>query len=716
MIRAPLLAATGQQQILLSPIREDLRLYPGPRHLDGSPSWRILDPVRNAFFEIGWLEFELLARWRNHRSAEELVAQVARETSLAPTLDEARELIEFLTKNQLLVPASTAVRDELRRRLRASKRSWHEYLLHHYLFFRLPLFQPDAFLARTVGLVEPLFSRGFALLVLAVFGLDLYLLSRDWHSFSESFLRVFTAQGIVHYAIALTFAKVVHELGHAYAARRYGVRVPNMGIAFMVLWPFLYTDTGETWKLADRRKQLVIASAGVAAELALATFATLLWALSPEGAAKNVLFVLASSTWLMTLAINASPFMRFDGYFILSDALDFPNLHERGFACARWWLRRVFFGLEETLPEPALSPRSRGWLIAFAFMTWIYRLVVFLGIALLIYHLFFKLLGVVLMAVEILWFIVRPIWFEVAYLWSRRKLIRLAWRPALSVIGVLLVGVWLMPVAREVSAPALIHAAQEQSVYAPFPGQVREVAVAPNQAVRKGDVLVRLEAKDLRVRSEQADVAVASARAELARMPASLQQQERQQVLEQRLAEALASRKAVDEEFASQQLTAANDGIVRELPRDLVLGRWVNPAQLLMRVVSEETPLIEAFVSEHQVSPLAAGQSVRFYPELPGMPVVRGKLVAVDRTPLKEVSRPLLASLHGGEILVSPKSRAPLLAQEAVYRVTIRPEEVLPKPTTMVVRGTVRIETDLRFVAENLVFRALSLVLRESGI
>jgi hypothetical protein len=98
------------------------------------------------------------------------------------------------------------------------------------------------------------------------------------------------------------------------------------------------------------------------------------------------------------------------------------------------------------------------------------------------------------------------------------------------------------------------------------------------------------------------------------------------------------------------------------------------------------------------------------------MPVVRGKLVAVDRTPLKEVSRPLLASLHGGEILVSPKSRAPLLAQEAVYRVTIRPEEVLPKPTTMVVRGTVRIETDLRFVAENLVFRALSLVLRESGV
>ena len=96
--------------------------------------------------------------------------------------------------------------------------------------------------------------------------------------------------------------------------------------------------------------------------------------------------------------------------------------------------------------------------------------------------------------------------------------------------------------------------------------------------------------------------------------------------------------------------------------------------------------------------------------------MVRGTLIAVDRTPLKEVSRPLLASVHGGGILVSPKSRASLLAQEAVYRVTIRPEDPMPGATTMVVRGTVRVETDLRFVAENLVFRAMSLLLRESGV
>ena len=106
------------------------------------------------------------------------------------------------------------------------------------------------------------FTRGFVLLVLVLLGIDLYLLSREWYSFTDAMARMFTPRAFLYYAIAVTFSKVVHELAHAYAARRYGVRVPTMGVAFLVMWPFLYTDTGETWKLGDRRKQLVIACAG----------------------------------------------------------------------------------------------------------------------------------------------------------------------------------------------------------------------------------------------------------------------------------------------------------------------------------------------------------------------------------------------------------------------------------------------------------------------
>ena len=703
------------EALLLPPVREDLRLYPGPAARDGSPTWRILDPVRNSFFEIGWLEFELLARWKEHKDAASLAARVAAETPIAPSIEEVREMVGFLAGNQLLAPRSKEAMEALTRRMKDSKHPWYEELFHTYLFFRLPLFRPDVFLARTVGLVDVFFTRGFVLLVLVLFGIDLYLLSREWYNVTDAMARIFTPRAFLYYAIAVTFAKVIHELAHAYAARRYGVRVPTIGIAFLVMWPYLYTDTGETWKLGDRRKQLVIACAGMSAELVLAVFSTRLWALSPEGAAKNVFFVLASTTWVMTLAINLSPFMRFDGYFVLSDLLDFPNLHERSSACARWWLRKTFFGLNEQLPEPGLLPRQRAGLIVFAYITWLYRLVVFLGIAVLVYHFFFKLLGIVMFVLELLWFVFKPIWSELRYLWRARSAVRLPWRPAVAALAVAGALVWVIPVSNEVTAPAILRAQHEHAVYAPFPARVTQVRVAEMQKIAAGAELIRLEAPDLGVRDKKAEIGIASARAELARMPANIQLQENHQVLQQRLGQALAEKQAVAEEFNRQQLRSAQDGTVRDMAPDLVAGRWVSPRQLLMRVVSQSEPVIEAFVSEQQVAALSPGQTVRFFPRLADRPVLNGKVVSVDKAPQKELQRLLLASTHGGEVLVKQGPNGVMVAQEAVYRVMIKPLGGVQKVDS-VIHGNVRIETSFRFLVENFVYRIISLFIRESGI
>jgi putative peptide zinc metalloprotease protein len=706
---------SGDDALILPPVREDLRLYPGAAQRDGSPTWRVLDPVRNSFYEIGWLEFELLSRWRAHSDGATLAAQVAAETPIKPSLDEVREMVNFLTVNQLLAARSKDAREALGRRLRDSKQPWYTELFHHYLFFRIPVFRPDAFLARTTGLVDVFFTRGFVLLLLVLLGIDLYLVSREWYSVTEAAARMFTPSAFLYYAIAVTFSKIIHELAHAYAARRYGVRVPTIGVAFLVMWPYLYTDTGETWKLGDRRKQLVIACAGMGSELVLAVFSTLLWSLSPEGGAKNVFFVLASTTWVMTLAINASPFMRFDGYFVLSDLLDFPNLHERGAACAKWWLRRTFFGLDEPMPEPGLLPRQRAGLIVFAYITWAYRLTVFLGIAVLVYHFFIKLLGIVMFALELFWFIFRPVWNEVKYLWRGRAAIRMPWRPAAAVLAVAGVLVWVIPVSHEVTAPAILRAQHENAIYAPFPARVAAVQVAESQKVAAGAELIRLEALDLGVRDKKADISVASARAELARMPANIQLQENYQVLQQRLAQAQAEKQAVAQEFARQQLRSAQEGTIRDVAPDLIAGRWVNPQQLLMRVVGQSEPVIEAYVSEQQVAAINPGQTVRFFPRLADRPILEGLVISVDRAPQKELQRPMLASVYGGEIVVKHGQRGALIAQDAVYRVVVKPLGGVEKADAVIL-GRVRIETGLRFLAENFAYRVISVFIRESGI
>jgi len=705
----------GLQRLPLPLIREDLKLLPGPRHRDGSPSWRIHDAVRNQFFEIGWLEFELLSRWAEHGDAQSLIARVAGETPLEPVLEEVEELIQFMSLNQLLAPQTAKVRADLRTRLRSKSKPWYETLLHHYLFFRVPLVRPDAFLQRTLPLVEVFFTKGFAFLVAAVFLVDLFLVMREWHTFRESFFHFFSLKGILYYALAGSFAKVIHELAHAYVAKRHGVRVPAMGVSFLVMAPFLYTDTAETWKLSDRKKQLQIASAGMLSELVLAIFATLFWALAPEGALKSILFILATTTWVMTLAINASPFMRFDGYFVLSDMLDFPNLHERGTTCAKWFLRTTFFGMDEPMPEPLLSRRARLALVVFALVTWIYRLIIFLGIALLVYHLFMKLIGIILMVVELVWFVVKPVVKEAAYLWERRSQVYVQWKPVGLFMIAVTVLIWMLPISSQVMAPAVLRAENEQAVFAPFPAQVKKIMVQPGQRVEEGELLAVLDVPELEMRWRQAEVSIASVRVELQRAPASVRQQEQQSVLQERLAQSLAEQQAVRDEVARLELRASYSGTVQDFAPDFVEGRWVNSRHLLMRVVSGSARIIEMYVGENQIGAIEQGQTVRFFPGIPRSPVIDGVVISIDKTPSRQINRPLLASTYGGALAAVKDAKEGLVAYDATFRVLIRPVQTNDLAPGFVLRGTARVDTDLRFVAENFLSRLISILIRESG-
>ena len=140
-------------------------------------------------------------------------------------------------------------------------------------------------------------------------------------------------------------------------------------------------------------------AAGILVELAIAAWATLAWTLLPDGPLRGSMLLVATTTWVSTLLVNASPFMRFDGYFLLSDMIGVPNLHERSFALAKQLLRKALFGYEDPDPEPGLGQKTKRAMMIFAVATWTYRLVLFLGIAVVVYNLFFKHLGIFRFAV-----------------------------------------------------------------------------------------------------------------------------------------------------------------------------------------------------------------------------------------------------------------------------------------------------------------------------
>ncbi|CDL01234.1 putative peptidase family M50 (fragment) [Magnetospirillum gryphiswaldense MSR-1 v2] len=185
----------------------------------------------------------------------------------------------------------------------AAKTSWLTWALHHYLFFRIPLVRPDAWLSRALPLVAWMGSRAFRLCTLAALLLGLLMVGRQWDRFAATFVDHFSLSGLAAFGIALGFAKMAHELGHALVAKSYGCRVPTMGVAFLVLWPMLYTDVNDAWKLTDRRQRLMVGAAGILAEMTIAAWAVLAWGLLPEGTAKGMAFTLAVTTLFSSLAL-----------------------------------------------------------------------------------------------------------------------------------------------------------------------------------------------------------------------------------------------------------------------------------------------------------------------------------------------------------------------------------------------------------------------------
>lgn len=696
----------------LLPLREELSLLPGPVMADGQPSHVLHDPVRNLFFQIDWPTFEIMRRWHlGHAGA--IAAAVKGQTTLQLDESEVDDVAIFFGENQLLQPPPGSAAD-MAARLAARRGSLWRRWLHNYLFFRVPLLKPDAWLDRWAPRVAPLYSRTFLLLTLVALVWGCVEVYRQWDGFAATLVDTLSGSGFVSYGVALVFAKFLHELGHAFTAKRFGCRVPTMGVAFLVLWPVAYTDTNEVWKLTERRRRLAVAAAGVLTELAMAAWATLIWALLPDGAARSIAFLLATTTWVSTLVINLSPFMRFDGYFLLSDALGVPNLHARAFALARWDLRERLFGLGAAAPE-AFTPARRRGLIVFAYATWCYRLVVFLGIAFLVYSFFIKAVGLLLFAVEVAWFVLLPAWREIQAwraLWPLIRQRARTWRSAAIAAGLCMV--MCLPLPSRPAASALLRPAQRFVVYAPPAAQIGALHVTEGQRVPAGALLLQLESPDLSSRLTAAQARVERWRWQAAASGLDEAQRAQWQSQQEQLAAAQAELAAIHSDAARYRPAAPFAGVVRDLSPELAPGLWVGEREALLRVVADDALTVVAYLDDDDVARIAVGDRAHFHADAPGGAVVALEVAGIDADASRTLAEPELATLSGGSVVVRER-HGQLYPERPVYRVSFSVLDANAAARRHAWRGTVVVSGAWSVPGWRYVRHAAATLRREAG-
>lgn len=702
----------SQQQPTLPALRQELRLFEGAATNKGEPCWLIYDPVRHRYFRITQNVFEILSLW-SETTASALKQKAQYNLKRDVTDSEISDILKFLHTNNLTELSASGDSKDYVEQLNATAKSFWTHVVHSYLFFRIPLVYPDRFLRATLPLVNVLYAR----LTLALFGaislLGIYLASRQWEQFKSTFLDFLSWEGAFYYALSLVFVKTLHELGHAYTATRHGVRVNTMGVAFMVMMPLLFTDVTDAWRLKSRQKKLAIDFAGMGVELIIAGVATFLWAFLPDGHLRSIAFVLATTSWVLSLFVNLNPFMRFDGYYILADAWGIPNLQNRAFATARWWTRKKLFGVGHRPPE-IFEPFTQRAMIFYAFGTWIYRFILFLGIALLVYHFFFKALGIVLFAVEILWFILLPIWRELMEWWDMRQDIKKTKQSLVTGCLVLFFALLaFVPWSSSVKIQAVVSADLETQVFAPRPAYVRMVHIKDDNVVSKGDVLMELESPDLKFEMTQTQRQIDLLEARRARVAGDLEDRLYLNVI---LSELDAQRQKLAGMHREQdQLTirAPFSGTIKEVDYDISAGQWIDQITPIARLVAPGKLEARGYVDENDAWRLQSNDTAIFVPEDPLMSRQSAKLVEISKAGTSNLDLYYLASIFGGDIASERNADDEIVPRSGHYLVRLALNDA---PWSRSVRGTIHLDGKPESFAAAVWRRILQVIVRESGV
>jgi putative peptide zinc metalloprotease protein len=702
----------------LPDLRQDLRIEPGAEAVDGAPTWTVIDAVQHRYIQIEDAAYHILAGWIPGKKLADVAADASRSLQQTVTVDDVAAFVRFCFENNLTVePASGGWRNYAAT-INGRKHSPLMWAIHNYLFVKVPLFRPEPVLQKLLPNIEPLYTRKAALIVATLGIIGLWLVSRQWETFWTTFQHSYSWFGALSFAFALIIVKSAHELGHAFTAVRYGCRVPSMGVCLLVMFPVLYTDVSDAWRLTNRSKRLRIGAAGIAVELALACMATFAWVFLPEGTLKSIAFSIATVGWILSLAINLNPLMRFDGYYLLMDWLGVDNLQARSFAFGRWRMREQLFGLDERKPEH-VSANLEKTLIIYAWLVWIYRLILFTGIALLVYHFAFKLLGIILFLVEIIYFIAKPIASELAHWWQTRRRIVSKRRGRVTMGFAALAAIaCCLPISTTLRIPAVLEAEQLARIYPERAGTVTELRMIVGNKVKQGDVLAKLSAPDISHQLAVVERKLALTKMRLTRRIADGEDRAQGLILDKEFQSLRSEADGLKAQLDALTIRAPFDGTIVEGNSDIRVGQAVSRHEPFGLITGPAGALVRGYIEPSGSDRLPERATGAFLPESPFAPSIPVTLEAMAVGGAASIEIPELASVYSGSIAVRSQTSASgqpqLLPVEPQVLVTLRPQSAEALPTRSI-RGVAVIEGEAQSLATAAVRRIAAVFVRESG-
>ncbi|MBV8781074.1 MAG: hypothetical protein JO353_06725 [Phycisphaerae bacterium] len=482
--------------------------------------WYVVrDPAGNQFHRLSDAAYRFVGLLDGRRTVGEAWELVGGQLDDdAPTQPEVIQILSQLYSANLIetdiTPDSTVL---LRRHKKQMQRKMQGRLMN-VLFPRIPIWDPNRFLDRWLPVVRPLLSKFGAILWLVVVISAVAAVAPHWGDLKKAAGDSIDPKNWFYLWFTFVMIKFIHELGHAFTCRRFGGEVHEMGIMFLVFVPTPYVDASTAWSFPNKWARMFVGAGGMCIELFVASIMAFVWLATKDS--HTLVSQLSYNAMLIasvtTVIFNANPLLRYDGYYMLSDYWEIPNLQQKSKDYALGLIKRHIFNVKSQQPLP--PPGQRVELFLYSVLSGAYR--VFVGLAIIIMVAFkIPVLGYLMAIGGIVTWIGTPLYKITKYLAIEPELHRKRGRAiafTLAAAACLFFAVGIIGFPNNVDADGIVEPAQKFVLNVRTPGFVTKIRAKDGMWLKKGEVIFELQ-------DDQLDTEIAKQKAKIVEAEARVQ-------------------------------------------------------------------------------------------------------------------------------------------------------------------------------------------------
>lgn len=634
-------------------------------------TWYVLQDYQSGqFHRISSAANQMVCMMDGRRTMQEIWEKLSErigEVEEQPTQDETIRLLAQLHHADLLHGELLPDMDELAERSR--QRSRREVLMRviNPMALRIPLFDPEQFLSRTMPIVRPIFTKAGLIVWLLVVGFGVMLAVKHWQSLtSDAVAMAFTAQNLLLLLIIYPVIKAIHELGHGYATKAWGGEIHEIGVMILVLMPVPYIDASSASAFQQKWRRALVAGAGIMTEALLAALAMIFWVLAEPGLARTIAFNVVLIGGVSTVLFNGNPLLRFDGYYVLCDLIEIPNLGTRSNRYFFYLLRRGVLGMQGE-DSPVTARGEAGWFLFYAIASFLYRLSIVLSIALFIAtKLFFfgVMLAVFTVVYSLIWPIAKGLWYLATAPAVRHHRGRTLVAGAIGVAviwGILI----LVPLPYSTVSQGVVELPESSFVPALTNGVVAEIKAVPGQRVAEGMPLIQMQDFELRSRLaiQMKELEELEVRRQAAEMTDRIQARLLTEQMRHTKGDIALTRRVLDD----MTIRSGKSGRFIIPGASDLPGRFVPKGETLAYVVAPEDPVVRVVIDQKRVDLVRRRTRSITVRMIEDMDTIESANV-VREVPMAQTLLPSLAlSTYGGGHIVSEGDAGAQQAFEGMF-------------------------------------------------